>query len=150
VAFREDLTRAPQAINARRVGDGWLLCTGLAFSGRHDRMAERGIYGDEIVHAQSTPFPAPGADALAGRPAAGTSTATCSSLRATSTATTRRWCTRGCRRCPVRGACLCSGGGDGLAVREILKTLSVQHRHAGRPRSRDDGDCFRHRPSWSR
>jgi spermidine synthase len=41
----------------------------------------------------------------------------------TSTATTRRWYTRPCKT----GRVLVLGGGDGLAVREILKYPQVQH-----------------------
>jgi spermidine synthase len=63
----------------------------------------------------------------AGRMTCGcTSTGTCSSPRATSTAITRRWCTPGCAAVRARGRVLVLGGGDGLAVREILRYPDVQ------------------------
>ena len=71
-------------------------------------------------------LPAHRADALEGRPPPLPQLGTCSSARATSTATTRRWCIRGWRRLPGARRALVLGGGDGLALREMLKYPSLE------------------------
>jgi hypothetical protein len=81
-----------------------VLTAGFAGSNYLTHWAERGLFGDEIIHSETTPTS--GWSSRAGRTiSASTSTATCSSPRATNTAITRRWCTRCRRRCRGRVAC---------------------------------------------
>jgi spermidine synthase len=68
-----------------------------------------------------------------GAPGTGcSSTATCNLPSAMSTATTRPWCTPPWQPLARRARVAVLGGGDGMAVREILKYPSVEACHPGR------------------
>jgi spermidine synthase len=125
VAFREDLTRPRKQLMRGALVMG-LLCTGLAFSGRMTEWAERGIYGDEIVHAQSTPFQR----LVLTRWQDDLRLYINGNLQFSSRDEHRyheALVHPGLQALPGARRVLVLGGGDGLAVREILKTRAVQH-----------------------
>ena len=49
---------------------------------------------------------------------------------------------------PAARRVLVLGGGDGLALREVLRYAAGRARHAGRPRPGDDAAVLRRTPSW--
>ena len=83
-----------------------LLLFGFTLSDRLTAWGEHGMFGDEIVHATSTPYQR----LVITRWKmiyASISTATCNSPRATSIVITRRWCIQASKRCPGRATCWC-------------------------------------------
>lgn len=81
-----------------------ILGAGFIGSERLVYWGERGMYGDEIVHALTTPINA--WSSLAGRTiCACISTATCNFRRVTSTAITKHWCIPRWQRCPGHAGC---------------------------------------------
>jgi hypothetical protein len=99
---------------------------------------------DRVCHHHA--LPAPGDHPLEGRYCACTSTATCSSPRATSTATTKRWCIRCCSA--AVGAPRAGAGRrrrPGAARNPALSEYRA--RHAGGPRPGHDGALPRAR-NW--
>ena len=69
------------------------------------QLAEGNLYADEIILRADNAVSAHRAHRVEGRPAPVPELATCSSARATSIATTRRWCIPGWRHCRQRGGC---------------------------------------------
>ncbi|BCT91960.1 polyamine aminopropyltransferase 1 [Lysobacter helvus] len=125
LAFRDELTQ-PRRQMMRGVLVLGLLCTGLAFSGRMTQWAERGIYGDEIVHAQSTPFQR----LVVTRWQDDLRLYINGNLQFSSRDEYRyheALVHPGLQALPGVRRVLVLGGGDGLAVREILKVKSVEH-----------------------
>jgi spermidine synthase len=113
------------------------LVFGFAFADKLTYWGEHGLFGDEIVFATTTPYQR--LVITAGRTiCACTSTATCSSPRATSTATTKRWCIRCCSAAVGQAR---AGAGrrrrPGAARNPALSEYRT--RHAGGPRPGHDG-----------
>jgi spermidine synthase len=88
-------------------------------------LAEDEMFADEIVYTKDTPISASSSRAAAPDFSC-FSTATCSSARLTSIAITKRSCIRRCLLANNPRRVLVLGGGDGLALREILKYPSVE------------------------
>ena len=114
------------------------LCGGMAGADRITDTADDNLYADEVILARRHALPAHRPHPVEGRhppvpqlaPAVQLARRVPLSRGAGASGTRRR-----CRR---RAACWCCGGGDGLAVREILKYPPGRDDHAGRPRSGDD------------
>ncbi|KGQ18763.1 Spermidine synthase [Lysobacter dokdonensis DS-58] len=124
-AFRTELTQ-PRKQLARGVLVFGVLATGLAFSGRMTAWAEKGVYGDEIVHAESTPFQR----LIVTRWQDDLRLYINGNLQFSSRDEHRyheALVHPGLQALPGARRVLVLGGGDGLAVREILKTQSVEH-----------------------
>lgn len=125
LAFRAELT-APRRSLARGTLVMGLLVAGLAFSGRMTAWAERGVYGDEIVHAQSTPFQR----LIVTRWNDDLRLYINGNLQFSSRDEHRyheALVHPGLQALPFARRVLVLGGGDGLAVREILKSPHVEH-----------------------
>jgi spermidine synthase len=124
-AFRSELTR-PRTQFVRGVLVLGVLATGLAFSGQMTAWAEKGVYGDDIVHAESTPFQR----LVVTRWQDDLRLYINGNLQFSSRDEHRyheALVHPGLQALPGARRVLVLGGGDGLAVREILKTPSVQH-----------------------
>jgi len=124
IAFRQELT-APRMKLFRGALVLGLLTMGLAFAGRMTTWAERGIYGDEIVHAESSPFQR----LVVTRWQDDLRLYINGNLQFSSRDEHRyheALVHPGLQALPGARRVLVLGGGDGLAVREILKSRHVQ------------------------
>jgi spermidine synthase len=125
IAFRQELT-APRRKLLRGLLVLGLLTAGLGFAGRMTAWAERGIYGDEIVHAETTPFQR----LVVTRWHDDLRLYINGNLQFSSRDEHRyheALVHPGLQALPAAKRVLVLGGGDGLAVREILKSPHVAH-----------------------
>ena len=98
---------------------------GFLISDRITQWSERGLFGDEIVHAETTPYQR----IVVTRWHDDMRLYLNGNLRsrvATSSAITKRWVHPVLGALPWAKNVLVLGGGDGLAVREILKYQNIE------------------------
>ena len=118
-----------------------VLGTVYALADDMEVTARQQMYRDPIIHTETTPYQDIVVTQLhrlhrrTGHRAS-SSTATSSSAPSTSTATTRPSSTPPCP--DARANVLILGGGDGLALREVLRYDDVEARDARRPGPGDD------------